>query len=273
MATALETKITRIANNVTAALAKIAEKGVTVPSGSNSDNLESLIGAISGGGGRYCWRKYSFEETYSAKMIGISQPSDMAYTAYKSYVITEDGYFQLSGSTYSNGYYLPAGATNGKTKKIYKKTLGVTTTYQQLTIESTITKGDLEGYVVSGTSDAYPSDGDGGDGYWYTADGGSVCSVTFEYDESTCAVNRAVFTQVSNGSMQTATPDIENGTVVSDIACGSFAYLYVTGAGTGQVDIPDEMEVIQNFYYDNGYIHLIKMPSTPEDYTLRCYTE
>lgn len=269
----IQAQIDRIKSNVTRSLAKVAEKGVTVPADANSDDLEGLIGAISGGGGRYCWRKYSFEETYSAKMIGISEPSDLGFTAYQSYVITEDGYFQLSGSTYVGGYYLPKGATNGKTKKIYKKTIGLTTSYQQLTIESTITKGDLEGYVVSDTSDAYPSDGDGGDGYWYTADGGSVCSVTFEYDESTCAVNRAVFTQVSNGSMQTATPDIENGTVVSDIACGSFAYLYVAGAGTGRVDIPDEMEVIQNFYDDNGYIHLIKMPSTPGDYTLRCYTE
>ena len=50
MATNLETKIGRIRNNVTAALAKIAEKGVTVPEGAGSDDLETLIDAITGGG-------------------------------------------------------------------------------------------------------------------------------------------------------------------------------------------------------------------------------
>lgn len=44
MATNLENKINRIQNNVTAALAAIAEKGVTVPAGSTSDDLETLIG-------------------------------------------------------------------------------------------------------------------------------------------------------------------------------------------------------------------------------------
>ncbi len=43
MATNLENKINRIQNNVTAALAAIAEKGVTVPAGSTSDDLETLI--------------------------------------------------------------------------------------------------------------------------------------------------------------------------------------------------------------------------------------
>lgn len=46
MATNLETKIQRIQSNVTAALAKIAEKGVTVPGGSTSDDLEGLISQL-----------------------------------------------------------------------------------------------------------------------------------------------------------------------------------------------------------------------------------
>ncbi|MBR5367005.1 MAG: hypothetical protein IK132_12240 [Clostridia bacterium] len=47
----IQSEITRISANVTAALAAIARKGVTVPSGSNSDDLEDLIDAISAGGG------------------------------------------------------------------------------------------------------------------------------------------------------------------------------------------------------------------------------
>ena len=49
----VQSEINRIKGNVTAALAKIAEKGVTVPDGANSDNLEALIEAISAGGGGY----------------------------------------------------------------------------------------------------------------------------------------------------------------------------------------------------------------------------
>lgn len=49
----VQSEINRIKGNVTAALAKIAEKGVTVPDGANSDNLEALIEAISAGGGDY----------------------------------------------------------------------------------------------------------------------------------------------------------------------------------------------------------------------------
>lgn len=44
-------EITRISANVSAALAAIARKGVTVPAGANSDDLEDLIDAISSGGG------------------------------------------------------------------------------------------------------------------------------------------------------------------------------------------------------------------------------
>lgn len=42
-----------VQTNVTAALAKIAEKGVTVPGDANSDDLEGLIESIPTGGGEY----------------------------------------------------------------------------------------------------------------------------------------------------------------------------------------------------------------------------
>jgi len=44
-------QIIRIRENVSAALTAIGAKGVTVPSGSNSDDLADLIGAIQTGGG------------------------------------------------------------------------------------------------------------------------------------------------------------------------------------------------------------------------------
>lgn len=47
----VQSEITRLSDNVTAALAAIAAKGVTVPDGSNSDSLAALIESIQAGGG------------------------------------------------------------------------------------------------------------------------------------------------------------------------------------------------------------------------------
>lgn len=51
MSSTIAAEITRISGNVSDALAAIANKGVTVPSGSNSDDLATLISAIDSGEG------------------------------------------------------------------------------------------------------------------------------------------------------------------------------------------------------------------------------
>lgn len=47
----VQSEITRISSNVTAALAAIADKGVTVPDGATSDDLHDLIVSIESGAG------------------------------------------------------------------------------------------------------------------------------------------------------------------------------------------------------------------------------
>ena len=47
----ISSEITRISGNVSAALTAIGAKGVTIPSGANSDDLATLIAQIEGGGG------------------------------------------------------------------------------------------------------------------------------------------------------------------------------------------------------------------------------
>ena len=47
----IQSEITRLSGNVADALTAIAAKGVTVPQGSNSDDLATLIGSIQTGGG------------------------------------------------------------------------------------------------------------------------------------------------------------------------------------------------------------------------------
>lgn len=60
----VQSEINRISGNVTAALAAIAEKGVTVDSGSTSDDLATLIAAIEtgGGGGKYSYGTFQLSE-------------------------------------------------------------------------------------------------------------------------------------------------------------------------------------------------------------------
>lgn len=48
----VQSEINRISGNVTAALAAIAEKGVSVPNGSDSDDLATLIASIEAGGSK-----------------------------------------------------------------------------------------------------------------------------------------------------------------------------------------------------------------------------
>jgi len=45
----IQSEINRISGNVSDALDAIEEKGVTIPSGANSDDLANLIGQISSG--------------------------------------------------------------------------------------------------------------------------------------------------------------------------------------------------------------------------------
>ena len=47
----IQSEITRISTNVSDALDAIEDKGVTIPSGANSDDLADLIAQITGGGG------------------------------------------------------------------------------------------------------------------------------------------------------------------------------------------------------------------------------
>lgn len=80
----VQSEISRISGNVAAALAAIAEKGVSVPSGSKSDALASLIAAIEAGGGGAggCITGTFTPSTYTDVVeIGSSIPDDNFFFA------------------------------------------------------------------------------------------------------------------------------------------------------------------------------------------------
>lgn len=81
----VQTQIDRISGNVSAALSAIAEKGVIVPDGSNSDALAELIASIEAGGG--------------GDSVSDDGNGNITINALYSFTYTDDGNGNLTVST------------------------------------------------------------------------------------------------------------------------------------------------------------------------------
>lgn len=68
----IATDVSRIKGNISAALAAIADKGVTVPAGSTSDALAALIASIEAGGGEIDFSPFSSAKFGTFTTSGIS---------------------------------------------------------------------------------------------------------------------------------------------------------------------------------------------------------
>lgn len=87
----IQSEITRLRSNISAALEAIAAKGVTVPEGANSDDLADLIAQIETGGGTT--RKIIIPEqtiTASSTYNAISNYAE-ALVIGEQYICTVDG--------------------------------------------------------------------------------------------------------------------------------------------------------------------------------------
>lgn len=119
----VQSEITRLSDNVTAALAAIADKGVTVPDGSNSDSLASLIAAIEAGGGGGDFTLGEF--TLAANTMGyilaedIDEPTFIA--VYKVENITDGDYsFVMLAYLKTGGKYYHVGLRNTSPPEVLK---------------------------------------------------------------------------------------------------------------------------------------------------------
>lgn len=90
----IQSEITRISGNVSAALTAIGNKGVTVPSGSNSDDLADLIGAIQTGGG-------TPSATQHTIYFEFSDSTNTSITAYWDGTFISDAIRATTPTTYS----------------------------------------------------------------------------------------------------------------------------------------------------------------------------
>lgn len=106
----VQTQINRISGNISSALAAIADKGVTVPDGSNSNNLAELIAQISSGGMTFTSGVYiPARESYSATIthdLGQKPKIFIIYkesNLYNSTSATLDSYVIIGDKEYASG--------------------------------------------------------------------------------------------------------------------------------------------------------------------------
>ena len=113
----IQSEITRLSGNVAAALTAIGAKGVTIPSGANSDDLATLIAQIEGGGG---------DEPVGPTETLLGQTP---------YTMTEDANIRLkstSETTYSTGSGVVADFDDRENQTLTSATLTDQGTYWEL---------------------------------------------------------------------------------------------------------------------------------------------
>ena len=187
------------------------------------------------GKGAYIWEKRD-EKIWWVESKGnklSSKPSGYGTTEYKSRTITDDGYYSLSNSEISlDVYYLPTGATNGKTKTIlYKPYSAFGASYYVCTLSDekgkTGKKGDtILGYISADSESAYPNSGLQDDVFYTLINTPDVDVTAAKMLDGTvaCGQSGKVIGTISKKASATITP----GTADQTISSGQ----YLTGAQT-----------------------------------------
>lgn len=171
------------------------------------------------GKGEYLWAKYTelIGWVKTSEDVGKDRPSGYSTTEYTGATITEDGYYKLDNSIGINKYYLPTGATNGKTKSVLYRPYGYRTDYYVLTLSdekgATGKKGtDLLGYISSDSSDSYPNAGVQDGVYYLAVSAPDVNAIASKMLENTvaCGPDGKVTGTIKRLTAQTITPGTED---------------------------------------------------------------
>lgn len=171
------------------------------------------------GKGEYVWAKYTelIGWVKTSEDVGKDRPSGYSTTEYTGATITEDGYYKLDNSIGINKYYLPTGATNGKTKSVLYRPYGYRTDYYVLTLSdekgATGKKGtDLLGYISSDSSDSYPNAGVQDGMYYLAVSAPDVNAIASKMLENTvaCGPDGKVTGTIKRLTAQTITPGTED---------------------------------------------------------------
>ena len=171
------------------------------------------------GKGEYLWAKYTelIGWVKTSEDVGKDRPSGYSTTEYTGATITEDGYYKLDNSIGINKYYLPTGATNGKTKNVLYRPYGYRTDYYVLTLSNEKgpcgEKGDeLLGYISSDSSESYPNAGAQDGAYYRAVYAPDVNVVSSKMLENTvaCGPYGKVTGTIKRLTAQTITPGTED---------------------------------------------------------------
>lgn len=236
MATNLENKISRVATNVTDALAAIAAKGVDI-TGMNSDDLAALIGLISGTEDLTAELEAQdaiiteLEEAVANKAAGSGEPPNI-----QPLTVTENGTYTVSGDV--DGY-------------------------SPITVNVPEKEPVLVELVAEANGTYNPPDGI--DGYssvevYVPSSGGSIdaCTLTVALsDNGMSIINKLVLNKVVDGKI-VLEESAKTGTFT--VPCNSIVYMYGTGGGTPKPTHSDNVTLINNLY-STSHIYLYKMPS------------
>ena len=131
---------------------------------------------INTGNENYIWAKYAYGDIYEETItdLGSTKPDDAWSFTYGARTVTSDGLYKLSGSTSittAYAYIKGDDITNGA-KRVYRQYKNILTSdvtyYLHTLADESSGKGKLDrlGYVSSGNSSRYPTNGEQ-DGYWY----------------------------------------------------------------------------------------------------------
>lgn len=162
----VQTQIDRISRAVSAALAAIADKGVTVPDGSNSDSLAALIESIEAGGGggaKIATGSFTPAEDCNHYVIthNLGEKPNLAICICKSIVtesfslLYDDGTQRIlrynNASGYLNGLTNPSNSTINLTRPLGSK---ITDSGMYNATENTIKAGNelfIYNFFLTGT--------------------------------------------------------------------------------------------------------------------------
>ena len=282
----IATEISRISGNVSDALTAISNKGVTVPSGSNSDDLADLIGQIQQGGN---YQAKTVTPTSSTQVITADQGGTTVLTSLDNVngtsVVVSGSEMLRWSLTWSEApvagktYHITLSGTRAYRGRTYSYEDDVVWSDFPLTITPTVSpsgSGDENFRLYSGYIDHYASDAD------------STFYLTFSFEEILPhydALSQVTVLPASGGGIIiTDTTDAAGGTIRTITATEISGTKTITQNGTGidvasyaavDVAVPTSggnlqekthitpTESSQTIYPDQGYDGLLDVQIDP----------